>query len=504
MREIYFFDTTLRDGEQTPGVNLNKEEKLKIAKQLARLGVDIIEAGFAVSSKGDYEAIQLISQTLNHSSIASLSRAIEKDIDASWEALKDGFDPRIHIVLATSDIHIMYKMKSTREEILERAAASVRYAKKYVHNVQFSAEDACRTNPEYLCTVLEAVINAGATTINIPDTVGYITPVEMGSFIKYIRNSVPNIEQTVLAVHCHDDLGLAVANTLAAVENGASQVECCVNGIGERAGNASLEEILMGFEVRKGHYGIKHHLNPKEIMKTSRMVSKVMGINIALNKAVVGANAFTHESGIHQHGVLSAPLTYEIMKPESIGLNKNNLVLGKSSGKHAFEEKLKEMGYELSEEDVESVFLKFKRLADKKKEVMDADIIALVDAESVEIPVTYELDMFQISSGNKSTSTATISLIRDGENITDAAVGTGSVDAAFKAIERATGVSVELKSYNLKAVTEGKDAQGEVTVRVERDGRPFVGRGVSMDIIEASVKSYLSAINKILYSEQRV
>ena len=501
-RQVIFFDTTLRDGEQTPNVSLNAGEKLEIAKQLARLGVDVIEAGFPISSKGEFDAVKLISGTLKNNSVAALSRAVKKDIDVAWDAIGRGYDPRLHIVLATSDIHIEHKLKASRAGVLEQAAASVSYAKSLCTNVQFSAEDAFRSDPAYLCEVLAAVIKAGATTVNIPDTVGYITPLEIGGFFEIIRRNVPNLGDAVLSVHYHDDLGLAVANSLASVEKGAGQVECCINGVGERAGNASLEEILMGLEVRKSFYGVRHNLNTQEIMRTSRLVSKLMGIGISPTKAIVGANAFSHESGIHQHGVLAEPLTYEIMKPESIGLSRNSLVLGKSSGKHAFEEKVRDMGFLLKEEEIAKAFQKFKNLADKKKEILDADIIAIVEEESAEIPVTYELEMFQVSSGNKSTSTATVSLKKEDGVSVDAAVGSGSVDALFHAVDRATGISVELKSYGLKAVTEGKDAQGEVMVRVEYEKRVFVGRGVSIDILEASVRAYLAAINKILYYQE--
>lgn len=494
-QRIKIFDTTLRDGEQTPGVNLNIQEKMEIAKQLVRLGVDVIEGGFAIASQGDFESIMTLSKTLKGVSIASLCRASEKDIDRAWEAVKFAENPRIHTFIATSDIHMKYKLKMTEDEVLERAVAMVKHAKNYCQDVEFSAEDASRTEINFLMKVVEAVISAGATVVNIPDTVGYTTPVEFGRLISDIRNTVPNIDKAEISVHCHNDLGLAVANSLAAIENGATQVECTINGLGERAGNAAVEEIIMGINTRKDYYNITHKIDTTQIYRTSRLVSSLTGISVQPNKAIVGANAFAHESGIHQHGILTEKTTYEIMTPESVGVGNNRMVLGKLSGHHAFEERVNEMGYALSPDEVKIAFEKFKDLADKKKVVSDKDIEALIDA-NIAVPEIFVIDSFQINSGNKMISTSTISIKRENEVITEAATGDGPVDAAFNAIERATGVYAELIHYSIKAVTEGKDALGEVTVKISNDDGVFLGKGVSTDIIEASVKAYLNAINR--------
>ncbi len=495
---IKIFDTTLRDGEQTPSVNLNIHEKLEIAKQLVKLGVDVIEAGFAISSPGDFEAVKAVAENVKGATIASLSRAVEKDIDRTWEAVQNAESPRIHTFIATSDIHLKYKLKMTEEEVLARAIAMVKYAKKYCNDIEFSAEDASRTRPEYLYKVVEEVIKAGATVVNIPDTVGYTTPREFGSLIRGIRENVNGIDKIDISVHCHNDLGLAVANTLAAMENGATQLETTINGLGERAGNAAIEEVIMGLNTRKDYYGYSHRIDTTQIYRTSKLVSSLTGITVQPNKAIVGSNAFAHESGIHQHGILSERTTYEIMTPESVGLAQNRMVLGKLSGRHAFEDRLKEMGYStLSSEEIQRAFEQFKALADKKKVVLDRDIEALIEEKVSEVAAIYELDSFQISSGSKLVATATISLIKDGERITEAATGDGPVDAAFNAIERATGIILQLEDYGLKAVTEGKDALGEVTARVLKDGKIFVGRAVSTDIIEASVKAYLNATNRV-------
>ena len=501
---IRVFDTTLRDGEQTPGVNLNIQEKLEIARQLAKLGVDVIEAGFAISSPGDFMAVKTVAENVKGITVASLSRAVEKDIDRAWEALQNAESPRIHTFIATSDIHMKYKLKMSEDEVLQRAVAMVKYAKAYCSDVEFSAEDASRTRPEFLYRVLEAVIKAGATVLNIPDTVGYASPEEFGLFIKGIRENVTNIGKADISVHCHNDLGLAVANSLAAMRNGATQLECTINGLGERAGNASLEELIMGIETRKDYYGdIIHNIDTRQIYRTSKLVGSLTGISVQPNKAIVGANAFAHESGIHQHGVLAEKSTYEIMTPESIGLAQNRMVLGKLSGKHAFEDRLKELGYNLPAEDVAKAFEQFKNLADKKKTVLDKDIEALVEQKVSEVEEIYQLDSFQINSGNKVIATATVSLVRNGKYITEAATGDGPVNAAFNAIERTVGFGLELQDYSLKGVTEGADALGEATVRVTKDGKIFVGRGVSTDVIEASVKAYLNAINRVLSETEK-
>lgn len=495
---IKIFDTTLRDGEQTPGVNLNVYEKVEIAKQLERLGVDVIEAGFAIASPGDFEAVSEVAKVIQNARVASLARALEKDIDRAWEAVKHAKMPRIHTFIATSDIHMKYKLRMTEEEVLERAIKMVKYARNYCDDVEFSAEDASRTRPDFLYKVIEEVIKAGATVINIPDTVGYAMPKEFGELIRGIRNNVPNIDKVDISVHCHNDLGLAVANSLAAVENGAVQVECTINGLGERAGNAAMEEIIMTIDTRKDFYNISHSIDTTQIYRTSKLVSSLTGINVQPNKAIVGANAFAHESGIHQHGVLAEKTTYEIMRPESIGLKQNRMVLGKLSGRHAFEEKLKEMGYNLSEDQIKNAFQKFKELADRKKEISDKDIEALVEEKVVKLAEVYQLESYQVSSGNKLVSTSTVTVRRNGNVYTEAATGDGPVDAAFNAMERAVGISLKLEDYSLRAVTGGKDALGEVTVRVMKNDRIFTGRGVSTDIIEASVRAYLNAINKVL------
>ncbi len=498
MRQIKFFDTTLRDGEQTPGVNLNIQEKLQIARQLQKLGVDVIEAGFAIASNGDFEAIRAVAGEMRGVAVASLSRSLEKDIDRSWEAVREAEIPMIHVFLATSDIHMKYKLKMTDEDVYERAVAMVKYAAGLCGNVEFSAEDASRSRPEFLYRIFEGVIKAGARIINIPDTVGYSTPTEFGRLVRNVRENVGNIDKAIVSVHCHDDLGMAVANTLSAMENGAQQLECTLNGLGERAGNASFEEIVMGIATRRDHYNVSHKIDTTQIYRSSKLVSSLTGVDVPPNKAVVGSNAFAHESGIHQHGVLAEKSTYEIMTPESIGLMKNKMVLGKLSGRHAFEERLKEMGFALDQEAIMKAFERFKDLADKKKEVLDSDIEALVGEHVAGIPEIYELESFQISSGNKVISTSSVILRKKGEFITEAATGDGPVDAAFKAIERAVGISFKLESYNIKAVTEGKDALGEVNVKISTNGSHLAGKGVSTDIIEASVKAYLNAINRAL------
>ncbi len=496
---IKIFDTTLRDGEQTPGVNLNIQEKLEIAHQLASLKVDIIEAGFPVASTGDFEAVKAVAQNVKGVTICGLARALEKDIDRAWEAVQYSDGPRIHTFIATSDIHMKYKLKMNPDEVVERAVAMVKHAKKYCDDVEFSAEDAGRSNPQFLYRIFGEVIKAGATVINVPDTVGYTMPLEFGSLIKGIKENVLGIERIDISVHCHNDLGLAVANSLAAIENGATQIECAINGLGERAGNAAVEEIIMSLATRMDYYNIGYNIDTTQISKTSKLVSKLTGIKCQPNKAVVGANAFAHESGIHQHGVLSEKSTYEIMTPESIGLKQNKMVLGKLSGKHAFEDKLKEMGYNLSVDEISKAFGKFKNLADKKKKITDRDIEALVQDKTFEIPQTFVLDSFQINSGNKLISTSVIKIQKGGRIFTEAATGDGPVDAAFNAIGRIIGTGLELNEYELGAVSEGQDALGEVKVRISLDDKFSNGRGISTDIIEASINAYLNAINKMVY-----
>jgi 2-isopropylmalate synthase len=499
-QQIYIFDTTLRDGEQSPGVSLNMHEKLEVARQLESLGVDVIEAGFPAASKGDFEGVKAIAQTIRRPVIAALARSVKEDIDRAWEAVQYAARPRIHVFIATSDIHMKYKLRMEPEDVLKRAVESVAYAKSLCPDVEFSPEDGSRSRPEFLYQVLEAVIEAGATVINIPDTVGYATPAEFGAFIKGIRDNVKNIDKVIISVHCHNDLGLAVANSLAAIENGARQVECTVNGLGERAGNAALEELVMALRTRKDFYGYETNIVTEQIYRSSTLISSVTGVHIQPNKAVVGANAFAHESGIHQHGMLSNRETYEIMTPESIGLKQSQMVLGKHSGRHAFEERLIELGYtNLDPEEVNEAFQKFKDLADKKKHVMDSDIEALVSAEMIQIPEMIQLEYFHVTSGNTLISSSTVRISREGESVEEAACGDGPIDAIFHAIERATSISVILKDYRLRSITSGKDALGEVFVKVEKEDRNYVGRGISTDIIEASAKAYINAINKILY-----
>ncbi len=499
MSRIYIFDTTLRDGEQSPGVSLNIQEKLEIAQQLAKLGVDVIEAGFPIASPGDYEAVKAIAKKVKGPVIAALARTAQADLDRAWESIKYAERARIHTFVATSDIHLQYKLKKNRTEVLEMAVESVKYSRRLTPDVEFSAEDSYRSEMDYLCQVITAVIEAGATTINVPDTVGYATPAEYGAFIAEIRQRVPNIDQAVLSVHCHNDLGLAVANSLAAVVNGAQQVECTINGIGERAGNAALEEIVMALHTRKDFYNHMTAINTREIYRASRLVSTLTGMKVQSNKAVVGKNAFAHESGIHQDGVLKERTTYEIMNPEMIGLVTNNIVLGKHSGRHAFKDRMAELGYTLNDTDLTKAFQRFKALADRKKDITDRDLEAIVEDELKNIDEAYRLNYLHISSGTNIIPTATIGLLQNGATYEEAACGSGPVDAAYKAIDKMTLLGGQLAHYALNAVGEGKDALGEVTVKIEREGKFYLGRGVSTDIIEASAKAYLSAINKIVY-----
>jgi len=495
---VKIFDTTLRDGEQSPGVSLTPEEKLEIARQLARMKVDIIEAGFPITSPGDFQAVKLIAEKVKGPVIAALARAQKLDIDRAWEAVKGAERPRIHTFIATSEVHMKYKLRKTPEEVLRSAVEAVRYAARYTPDVEFSAEDATRSDPEFLYRVFAAVIEAGATTVNIPDTVGYTTPGEFYQLITGIRANVPGIETVALSVHCHNDLGLAVANSLAAIEAGVSQVEGTINGIGERAGNTALEELIMALLTRRSHYRRQVNIVTEQIYRTSRLVSSLTGMPVQPNKAIVGANAFAHEAGIHQDGVLKERSTYEIMRPESIGLPSNRLVLGKHSGRHAFRDHLERLGLHLEEEELNRVFARFKDLADKKKEVTDQDIEALVQDEVFTVPETYRLESFHVLSGNATVPTATVRLLHGDQVIQEAATGDGAVDAVFKAMDRATGLTLRLAEYSLKAVTSGKDALGEVILRVERDGQYHAGRGVSTDVIEASARAYLNAINRVL------
>ncbi len=495
--KIYIFDTTLRDGEQSPGASLSSDAKLKIARQLSRLKVDAIEAGFPASSPGDYQSVKLIAEKVRGPVITALARCIKKDIDLAVSALKPAKRKRLHVFLATSAIHRKYKLRKAKEEILKLAVDSLRYARKLCSEVEFSPEDASRTEPDYLCEVVEAVIDAGASVVNIPDTVGYATTGEFGQLIRKIRDNVPNIGNAIISVHCHNDLGLATSNSLAAVINGARQVECTINGIGERAGNASLEELVMILKTRKDYFNYTTSVKTEEIHKTSRMVSSLTGIHVQPNKAIVGENAFRHEAGIHQDGILKKKSTYEIMNPESIGLMESKLVLGKHSGRHAFKKRLSDIGFRFSDADLERAFARFKKLADKKKEIYDEDLEAIVEDEISTVPEIFKLVYVHTTSGTRTVPTATVKLKVGGKIIQDAACGDGPVDAAYKTIDRITGMGAKLVDYSLRAVTSGKDALGEVTVRIKKGNKTVTGRGTSTDVIEASAKAYINAVNKM-------
>jgi 2-isopropylmalate synthase len=503
MDRVSIFDTTLRDGEQSPGATLNVEEKVDIAHQLARLGVDVIEAGFPISSPGDFESVQRISREVRGATICGLARAVPIDVDRAWEALKDAEDPRIHVFVSSSDIHLMHQMRKSRGEVLEIAEAMVRRAKGYVSNVEFSPMDASRSQPEYLVEMLALAIRAGATTLNIPDTVGYATPEEYGDLIRYLIAKVPGADHVVFSTHCHDDLGMAVANSLAGVRHGARQIECTINGIGERAGNCSLEEAVMALHTRQDYYQVETRIDTTQLYKTSRMVSNYTGIMVQPNKAIVGANAFAHESGIHQDGLLKDRSTYEIMDARSIGLSESTLVLGKHSGRHAFKSRMEELGYVLSTEDLNRAFARFKELADKKKAVSDQDL-AMIVADEIRAPTEiYRLDHVQVSCGDHSIPTATVRLIApDGSILCDSATGTGPVDAVYKAVNRLITCENRLIEYSVKSVTAGIDAIGEVTIRIEADDRVYGGRGADTDIIVASTRAYVNALNKLLVALQ--
>jgi len=498
MSTIKIFDTTLRDGEQAPGFSMNLSEKLKIARQLEILGVDVIEAGFAVSSPGDFESVQAIANTIKNCSVASLCRAVKNDIDASYEALKGAAAPRIHTFIATSPLHMEYKLKMAPEKVLERIGEMVHYAKSLIPDVEFSAEDASRTPHDFLAQAVLAAIRAGATVVNIPDTVGYSTPQEMFAMIDYLKKNVEGIDDVDISVHCHDDLGMSVANSLEAVRAGATQIECTINGIGERAGNAALEEVVMALNTRKPYFGITCNIDTTQLYRSSHLLATITGTNIPSNKAIVGKNAFAHESGIHQHGVLANRLTYEIMTPQSIGLPTNTMVLGKHSGKHAFEDRLTELGYKLAPEELEAAFTAFKALCDKKKEVTDFDIEALVEHKATSVTEFFKLERFVVNSGNTINSTAIVKLV-DGEgNIHEkVALGDGPVDAAYKAIEQIAEMPLDLTDYRINSVSDGEDALGEVTVKVASGGRSVRGRGLSTDVIESSILAYINAINKL-------
>jgi 2-isopropylmalate synthase len=497
-RMVRIFDTTLRDGEQSPGCSMNVAEKIEVAKRLELLGVDVIEAGYPASSPGDLESVRTIAGIIKNSAVAGLCRALEKDIDAACEALQNAASPRMHIFLATSPIHMEYKLKMAPEQVLEQAVNAVKYAKKFCADVEFSAEDAFRSDPDFVCKVFAAVIAAGAKTVNFPDTVGYAIPAEFGARVRYVMANTAGMEKALLSVHCHNDLGLATANSLAAIEAGAGQAECTVNGIGERAGNASLEEIVMALRVRKDYFGADTRIDSTQIYPVSRLVSQVTGVKTQPNKAIVGENAFAHEAGIHQHGVLQNPATYEIMTPESIGLSKKELVLGKHSGKHALNGRLAELGFRLEGKALDEVFVKFKALADSKKTVSDRDIEALVIGTGGMVPEKWKLDRWVINAGSSVSATSAIRLEAEDGGIREAVhFGNGCIDAAFSAINNLIGKEVALEMFELGAITGDADAQGEAMVKISYGGRLWNGHGVSTNIIESAIKAYVAAINSM-------
>lgn len=496
-RMIRIFDTTLRDGEQSPGASMNIEEKLLVAKQLARLNVDIIEAGFAFSSPGDFEAVHRIAQEVEGPVICSLARAKPEDIDRAWEALKGAPKCRIHTFLSSSDIHLKHQFRMTRDQALKRAVEMVRHARSYVDDVEYSPMDATRSDLSYLCEVVEAVVEAGAGTVNIPDTVGYTTPQEFGEIIKTLCTKVRGVDQAIISVHCHNDLGLAVANSMAAIHAGAGQVECTVNGIGERAGNASLEEIAMGLRTRKDFYQADTQIQTEEISKSSRLVSNITGMVVQPNKAIVGTNAFAHTSGIHQDGLLKDKNTYEIIRPESIGLTQSRLVMGKLSGRHAFREELVKLGYTLSDGELQEAFERFKRLADQKKELFEEDLETIVNKAVTKVPERFSLKGLKVESGLAERPSATVQLLINGELKSQTGTGDGPVDAVYHTIASLTETKSHLRAYIVKAITGGTDAQGEVSVRVEEGGEVVTGHGSDTDIIIASAQAYLNALNKL-------
>jgi 2-isopropylmalate synthase len=496
---VIIFDTTLRDGEQSPGASMNAAEKVRLATQMEKLGVDVLEAGFPAASEGDFDAVSKIAGKLKKTEVAALARTSKNDIDRAWGAIQHAAKPRIHTFLATSDIHMQYKLNMTRDQVLKTAAESVKYAKSFTDNIEFSAEDASRSDRDFLCKVFEAAIGAGATTINIPDTVGYAIPMEFADLVKYVIDHTSNIHQAVVSVHCHNDLGLATANTLAAINNGARQAEVTINGIGERAGNTSLEEVVMSLHTRPNYLPFSSNIRTEQIYPTSRLVSMITGIMIQPNKAIVGANAFAHEAGIHQDGVLKNPMTYEIMKPDTIGLSASKLILGKHSGRHALRSHLKEMGYDLSDEELKLVFKKFKDLADKKKHVVDEDLEVIVTEGILRTSEIFELEYLHVTSGTTVIPMATVRLLINGRPVQGTGYGNGPIDAAYDCIAKLAGTESELMRFSISAITSGTDAQGEVTVRLKENGLVALGRGADPDIITASVKAYINGLNRLEY-----
>ena len=503
-QRIRILDTTLRDGEQSPGCSMNFNEKIEMARQLERLRVDVIEAGFPIASPDDFRAVRAIARTIKDSAVAGLARCVQGDVERAWEAIREAAAPRLHLFLATSPIHMRYKLKMTPDEVLEQVTRMVKLARGFCPDVEFTAEDASRSERDFLVRVFNAAIAAGATTINVPDTVGFSTPEEMAALILYLKERLQN-PKVVISVHNHNDLGMAVANTLACVRAGATQVECTVNGIGERAGNAALEEVVMALKTRADLFGCETRINTRQIYRTGKLLSTITGVGIGPNKPIVGANAFAHESGIHQHGVLAERSTYEIMNPEDIGIYQNKMVLGKHSGKHAFSDRIAELGYRMSEEDIAEAFERFKALADRKKEITDKDVEALIGAAAIsDVKETYRLGSFVINSGTVISATAVVKLIReDGEELEHVSRGEGPIDAAFNAIDRIVKMDNKLENWSMQAVTEGEDALGEAISKITCNGRLVTGRGLSPDILEASIRSYLNAINKAISLEER-
>ena len=503
--KVLIFDTTLRDGEQTPGASLTINEKLKIALQLEKLGVDIIEAGFPRTSPGDLEAVKTVSKHIKKCVVCGLARATKKDIDDAYAALKKARRPRVHIFLATSKIHRQYKLNKAKDEILKTSVDAVKYARRKFDDIEFSPEDASRTEPDFLACVVEAVIKAGATTVNIPDTVGYSIPNEYGGIMRDLKERVPNINKAVISVHCHNDLGLAVSNSLAAVLNGARQVECTINGLGERAGNAALEEIVMALNMRNDLFGgVTTNIKTKDLYKTSKLVSNLTGIPVQPNKAIIGENAFSHESGIHQDGILKKRVTYEIIRPQDVGFEGSKLVLGKLSGRHAFGKRLKELGYTLAQKELDQAFARFKDLADKKRQIFDEDLAMIVEDELAQVPETFKLVDFKVTSGNRVSPLASVEIMKQKKTLSAKATGDGPIDACFKTIDKAVGVKGKLIDYKVKAVTSGKDALGEASVKVAFKKDIVVGRASSTDVIEASVIAYINAINRLALIDKKL
>ena len=496
MKNIKFFDTTLRDGEQSPGCSMNLKEKIKMAKRLEKLNVDVIEAGFAIASKGDFESVKKIAETVDKPVVTSLARALKKDIDVAYDAVKNANKPRIHTFIATSPLHREYKLKMSKEEILEKTKKMVSYAKSKCKDIEFSAEDATRTEKEFLVEVFNSAIKAGANVINIPDTVGYTTPNEFYDLVNYVKENL--VKPVEISVHCHNDLGLAVANSLSALKAGATQIECTINGIGERAGNAAIEELAMILKTRGDFYDFSHNLKTKEIMNTSNALINITGVSVQPNKAIVGKNAFAHESGIHQHGVLENKSTYEIMSPDDIGLKENKMVLGKHSGKHAFKERIVSLGYDLSDDELKKAFKIFKDLADKKKEIYKSDLEAIIVDDIYSISKKVELKRYVVNCGNTINPTVTIQVKYKGEILEKVASGDGVVDSAFNAIEKIFSLDLTLKDYKIKSISKGKDALGEARIIIEQNNQRYYSKGLSTDVVEASIKAYINAVDKIL------